>query len=108
MLTDDEIGEQLRERGLEEEYVRELMASLGFDPAEGFTNEGIEALDNATMDVRRKAALRTLALAPDDGDEADDESDDGSDDESQPADESEGGSDDESQAESESDTDPGD
>lgn len=67
MLTDDEIGEQLRGRGLEEEYIRELMASLGFDPAEGFTNEGIEALDNATMDVRRKAALRTLALAPEDG-----------------------------------------
>jgi hypothetical protein len=67
MLTDDEIGEQLRGRGLEEAYIRELMATLGFDPNEGFTNEGIEALDNATMDVRRKAALRTLALAPHDG-----------------------------------------
>lgn len=73
MMTDDEIGEQIRGRGLEEDYIRELMASLGFDPAEGFTNDGIEALDNATMDQRRKAALRTLALGEDhppaDGDE---------------------------------------
>jgi len=61
-MTDDEIAEQLRGRGLEEEYIRELMASLGFDPAEGFTNEGIEALDNATMEQRRRAALRTLDL----------------------------------------------
>lgn len=67
MMTDDQIGEALRGRGLEEEYIRELMASLGFDPDEGFTNDGIEALDNATMDQRRTAALRTLALAPDDG-----------------------------------------
>jgi hypothetical protein len=66
MMTDDEIGEQIRGRGLEEDYIRELMASLGFDPAEGFTNDGIEALDNATMEQRRKAALRTLALAEDD------------------------------------------
>ena len=40
MMTDDEIGEKIRGRGLEEEYIRELMASLGFDPAEGFTNAG--------------------------------------------------------------------
>ena len=65
MMTDDEIGEQIRGRGLEEEYIRELMASLGFDPAEGFTNDGIEALDNATMEQRRTAALRTLALGED-------------------------------------------
>jgi hypothetical protein len=66
MMTDDEIGEKIRGRGLEEEYIRELMASLGFDPAEGFTNAGIEALDTATMEQRRRAALRTLALADDD------------------------------------------
>lgn len=65
MMTDDEIGEQIRGRGLEEEYIRELMASLGFDPAEGFTNDGIEALDKATMEQRRRAALRTLAMADD-------------------------------------------
>ena len=65
MLTDDEIGQRIRDRGLEEDYIRELMASLGFDPAEGFTMQGIEALDKASMDVRRKAALRTLALGED-------------------------------------------
>lgn len=65
MMTDDEIGEQIRGRGLEEEYIRELMASLGFDPAEGFTNDGINALENATMEQRRRAALRTLAMADD-------------------------------------------
>lgn len=65
MLTDDEIGQRIRDRGLEEDYIRELMASLGFDPAEGFTMDGIEALDNASMDVRRRAALRTLALGED-------------------------------------------
>ncbi len=65
MMTDDEIGERIRGRGLEEEYIRELMASLGFDPAEGFTYDGIEALDKATMEQRRRAALRTLAMAED-------------------------------------------
>ncbi|HEX2209684.1 MAG TPA: hypothetical protein VHG93_18530 [Longimicrobium sp.] len=69
MLTDDEIGQRIRDRGLEEDYIRELMASLGFDPAEGFTMEGIEALDNASMDVRRRAALRTLALGEDHAEE---------------------------------------
>lgn len=62
-MTDDEIGEQLRGRELEEEYVRELLASLGFDPAEGFTTDSIRALETAPMEVRRKAALRTLALS---------------------------------------------
>ena len=64
MLTDDEIAEQLKDRGLEEDYIRELMASLGFDPGEGLTEEAIQALDTATMDIRRKAAMRTLQLAP--------------------------------------------
>jgi hypothetical protein len=65
MMTDDEIGDRIRDRGLEEDYIRELMATLGFDPADGFTVEGIEALDNAPMEIRRKAALRTLALGTD-------------------------------------------
>jgi hypothetical protein len=62
MMTDEEIAEQLQGRGLEEEYVRELLASLGFDPAEGLTEAAIHALDTAEMETRRKAALRTLAL----------------------------------------------
>jgi hypothetical protein len=65
MMTDDEIGQQIRDRGLEEDYIRELMATLGFDPADGFTVEGIEALDNAPMEIRRRAAMRTLALGAD-------------------------------------------
>ena len=63
MLTDDEIGQRIRDRGLEEEYIRELLASLGYDPDEGFTMEGIDAIDKATLDQRRRAALRTLAMA---------------------------------------------
>ena len=62
MMTDEEIAEQLQGRGLEEEYVRELLASLGFDPADGLTEAAIHALDTAEMEQRRKAALRTLAL----------------------------------------------
>ncbi|HEX8905376.1 MAG TPA: hypothetical protein VF771_11065 [Longimicrobiaceae bacterium] len=61
-MTDDEIAEQLKGRGLEEEYVRELLASLGYDPADGLTEEAVHALDAAPMDTRRKAAIRTLAL----------------------------------------------
>ena len=62
MLTDEEIAEQLQGRGLEEEYVRELLASLGYDPADGLTEAAIHALDTAEMETRRKAALRTLEL----------------------------------------------
>lgn len=65
MMTDDEIGEQIRGRGLEEEYIRELLASLGFDPGEGFSDGAIRALEDATMDQRRKAALRTLRMGHD-------------------------------------------
>jgi hypothetical protein len=62
-LSDEEIGERIRGRGLEEEYVRELLASLGFDPAEGIGAQAIRALEEASMDQRRTAALRVLALA---------------------------------------------
>ncbi|HEX6748602.1 MAG TPA: hypothetical protein VF092_14995 [Longimicrobium sp.] len=61
-MTDDEIAEQLKGRGLEEDYVRELLASLGYDPADGLTEAAVHALDTASMDQRRKAAMRTLRL----------------------------------------------
>ena len=61
-MTDDQIAEQRKGRGLEEEYVRELLASLGYDPADGLTEDAVHALDAASMDTRRKAALRTLRL----------------------------------------------
>ena len=67
MMTDEEIAEQLQGRGLEEEYVRELLASLGFDPADGLTEAAIHALDTAEMEQRRKAALRTLELGSETG-----------------------------------------
>jgi hypothetical protein len=62
MMTDEEIAEQLQGRGLEEDYVRELLASLGYDPADGLTEAAVHALDTAEMEQRRKAALRTLTL----------------------------------------------
>lgn len=62
-MSDDEIAEQLKGRGLEEDYIRELMASLGFDPGEGLTEDAVQALDGADMEIRRKAAMRTLELA---------------------------------------------
>jgi hypothetical protein len=61
-MTDDEIAEQLKGRGLEEDYVRELLASLGFDPDDGLTTDAVHALDTAAMDQRRRAAIRTLRL----------------------------------------------
>ena len=64
MLSDEQIGEKIRELGLEEEYVCELLASLGYDPADGFTRESIAAFEGASLEERRRAALRTLALAP--------------------------------------------
>ena len=64
-MTDDEIAEQLKGRGLEEDYVRELLASLGYDPSDGLTEDAVHALDTASMDVRRKAAIRTLRLGGD-------------------------------------------
>jgi hypothetical protein len=62
-VTDEEIGERIRSQGLEEAYLRELLASLGFDPDEGFTMENIAAIEKATPEERRRAALRTLALS---------------------------------------------
>jgi EAL domain-containing protein (putative c-di-GMP-specific phosphodiesterase class I) len=35
MMTDEEIAEQLQGRGLEEDYVRELLASLGCELGQG-------------------------------------------------------------------------
>jgi hypothetical protein len=68
-MTDEEIGTMIRSRGLEEAYVRELLASLGYDPRDGFTMDGITALDSATMEQRRAAAMRTLEMAGDEPDE---------------------------------------
>ena len=62
MLSDEQIGERIRALELEEEYLRELVVGLGFDPAHGFTEACIHAIEHATLEQRRGAALRTLAL----------------------------------------------
>ena len=61
-MTDDEIAERIRAGELEVEYLRELLRSLDADPALGFTPANLAALDAATPEQRRRAALRTLGV----------------------------------------------
>jgi hypothetical protein len=61
-MTDQEIANEIAARCLEEEYLRELLASMGHDPGDGWTDAAISALDSASPDQRRRAALRTLDL----------------------------------------------
>lgn len=65
-MKDEEIGERIRGRGLEGEYLRELLASLGYDPMDGLSDAALRALEGATPEQRRGAALRTLRLGGDD------------------------------------------
>lgn len=62
-MTDEEIARQIQGRGLEIEYLQELAASLGFAESEGWTEAVFEAIDHASAEQRRRAALRTLGLA---------------------------------------------
>lgn len=62
-MRDEEIAEEIQRRGLEIEYLRELAAALGFDDAEPWSEETFEAIDRATAEQRRSAALRTLRLS---------------------------------------------
>lgn len=64
-LTDREIAKELQRRGLEVEYLRELAAALGFADDEGWTEEVFGAIEAAGMEVRRRAALRTLEMGRD-------------------------------------------
>jgi hypothetical protein len=61
-LTDDEIAAAIQRLGLEVEYLQELAASLGFAPEEGWSESVFDAIDRATPEQRRLAALRTLSL----------------------------------------------
>lgn len=65
-MKDEEIAREIAERGLEEVYVRELVASLGYDPGEGWTVLVVEALERATYEQRRRAALRTIGRPEED------------------------------------------
>lgn len=62
-MEDEEIAREIQARGLEVEYLRELAAALGYAVEEGWTMEVFEAMDVAALEVRRRAALRTLDLA---------------------------------------------
>jgi hypothetical protein len=66
-MRDEEIAAEIQARGLEEVYIRELVASLGFDPAEGWTGTMIVAIEKATHAQRRRAALRTIGRSKDGG-----------------------------------------
>ena len=61
-MTDEEIAASIQRLGLEVEYLKELAASLGFSPDEGWSEDVFEAMDRATPEQRRRAALRTLSM----------------------------------------------
>jgi hypothetical protein len=62
--SDGDIAAEIQRRGLEVAYLRELSAALGFGDAEPWTEEIFAAIDRAPPETRRRAALRTLKLAP--------------------------------------------
>jgi hypothetical protein len=64
-MKDDEIAEEIQRRGLEVEYLKELAASLGFSEDEGWSEDVFLAIENASHQQRRSAALRTLRLGDD-------------------------------------------
>lgn len=61
--SDERIGAEIRRRGLELEYLRELSAALGFEADEPWNHATIAAIEAAAPEVRRRAALRVLSLA---------------------------------------------
>ncbi len=63
-MTDEQIAALIQGRGLEVEYLRELAAALGFAEEEGWTEAVFDAIEVATLEVRRRAALRTLEMSP--------------------------------------------
>lgn len=65
-MQDHEIAAEIARRGLEFVYLSELAASLGFAASEGWSEAVLNAIEKATPDERRRAALRTLGLAPED------------------------------------------
>lgn len=63
-MRDEEIAAELARRGLELVYLSELAASLGFAGDEGWSEAVMLAIERATSEERRRAALRTLGLPP--------------------------------------------
>ena len=64
-MEDQKIASELQRRGLEIVYLSELAAALGFATDEGWTEEIFAAIERATPEQRRDAAIRTLRLADD-------------------------------------------
>jgi hypothetical protein len=62
-MEDHEIAAEIQRRGLEVVYLSELAAALGFAVEEGWTEEIFTAIERATLEQRRSAALRTLQLS---------------------------------------------
>ena len=60
--SDAQIAAEIQRRGLEIEYLRELAASLGFAEEEGWSDAVFEAIEHASAEQRRVAALRTLGM----------------------------------------------
>lgn len=63
-MDDQEIAAEIARRGLEFVYLSELAASLGYAASEGWSEEVLRAIEQATPEERRRAALRTLGLSP--------------------------------------------
>lgn len=61
-MHDHDIASEIQRRGLEVEYLRELAATLGFEEAEGWSDEVFQALERASPEQRRVAAIRTIEL----------------------------------------------
>lgn len=61
-MNDDEIARQIQQQGLEIVYLRELASSLGFADHEGWSEAVFEAIEQASAEQRRAAALRTLGI----------------------------------------------
>jgi hypothetical protein len=64
-MNDADIAAEIQRRGLELEYLGELAASLGFTVDEGWSEAVFDAIEQATPEQRRRAALRTLDLSDD-------------------------------------------
>lgn len=62
-MDDQEIAAEIQRRGLEIAYLSELAAMLGFASDEGWSEAVFGAIENATSEERRQAALRTLEMA---------------------------------------------
>ncbi|MDR0786564.1 MAG: hypothetical protein LBG44_01620 [Gemmatimonadota bacterium] len=60
---DEKIRDALQKRGLEVQYLQELAATLGFSDEEGWTPELFIAMEEAPLEQKREAALRTLRLS---------------------------------------------